>query len=211
MVGEPAAGHPPYAIRTDRLLIRCWEPRDAPLLKEAIDSSVEHLRAWMPWAHDEPQPLSEKVRLLRRFRGEFDLGQNFVYGIFDRDESEVVGGTGLHPRIGDGAYEIGYWIRSSRTRRGLATEAAAALTRATFALCDIERLEIHVDPANAASAGVPRKLGFAEEATLRRRLPGVGTDRRDETIFSIFRDDPAAATLAEVALEAFDSAGERVL
>jgi RimJ/RimL family protein N-acetyltransferase len=209
MVGK-AADHPPYAIRTERLVIRCWEPRDAPLLKDAIDSSLEHLRAWMPWAHEEPQPLSEKIRLLRRFRGEFDLGQNFVYGIFDRDESEVLGGTGLHPRIGDGAFEIGYWIRSSRTRQGFATEAAAALTRAAFALCDIERIEIHVDPANAASAGVPRKLGFEEEATLRQRLPGIGKDRRDETIFSMFRDDPAAATLAEVALQAFDSAGGRV-
>jgi RimJ/RimL family protein N-acetyltransferase len=211
MDGDAAADHPPYAIRTERLLIRCWEPRDAPLLKEAIDSSLEHLRAWMPWAHQEPQPLSEKVRLLRRFRGEFDLGQNFVYGIFDKDESSVIGGTGLHPRIGDGAFEIGYWIRTSHTRRGFATEAAGALARAAFALCDIERIEILVDPANTASAGVPRKLGFEEEATLRRRLPGTGSARRDETIFSMFRDDPAAATLAGVALQAFDSAGGRVL
>ncbi len=60
---------PPYRIVTGRLCIRCWHPADAPLLKDAIDSSLAHLRPWMPWAHDEPQPLEAKAELLRRFRG----------------------------------------------------------------------------------------------------------------------------------------------
>jgi hypothetical protein len=60
------------------VVARCWEPRDAPLLKEAVDSSIDHLLPWMPWAAGEPQTLDEKVRLLRRFRGQFDLGQDFV-------------------------------------------------------------------------------------------------------------------------------------
>src|SRR5439155_22043403 len=64
---------PPYRIETERLVIRCWEPQDAPLLKEAIDSSLDHLRPWMPWAREEPQSLAQKVELLRHFRGRFDL------------------------------------------------------------------------------------------------------------------------------------------
>lgn len=204
---------PPYTIRTERLLIRCWNPHDARLLKEALDSSLGHLRPWMPWAHDEPKPLREKAQLLRRFRAMFDLGQDFVYGVFDADESEVIGGTGLHTRVSDGGFEIGYWIRASRVRRGLATEAVAALTRAAFAVCRVERIEIHVDPGNTASLGVPRRLGFREEGTLRRRLPAppTGGARRDETIYTLFRDDPAAAALEAFPLEAFDSLGERVL
>ena len=74
---------PAYRIVTPRLIVRCWEPRDAPLLKEAIDSSLDHLRPWMPWARHEPQTLAEKVELLREFRGQFDLGANSVYAIFD--------------------------------------------------------------------------------------------------------------------------------
>ena len=54
---------PPYRIVTERLVVRCYDPRDAPLVKEAIDSSLDELRAWMPWAHDEPKPLDEKVEL----------------------------------------------------------------------------------------------------------------------------------------------------
>ena len=98
---------------TPRLVLRCWDPRDAPLLKDAIDSSLNHLRPWMPWARHEPQTLAQKVELLREFRGQFDLGADSIYGIFDAGEERVLGGTGLHPRIGTGGLEIGYWIRVS--------------------------------------------------------------------------------------------------
>ena len=96
------AGRIPYRIEiVDGPVLRCWEPGDAALLKDAVDSSLDHLREWMPWAHDEPQSLDEKVELLRLFRGNFDLGKDFVYGIFSPDESEALGGAGLaHARRG---------------------------------------------------------------------------------------------------------------
>ena len=201
------AADPPYRITTERLTIRCWNPEDAPLLKEAIDSSLDHLRPWMPWAQEEPRPLDAKVQLLRQFRGLFDTGQDFVYGIFDAEESEVVGGTGLHTRVGDHAFEIGYWIRASRAREGLATEAVSALTRVAFAVSGVERVEIRVDPANVASLGIPRKLGFHEEATLRMRLPSGA----DAVVFSMFGEDVERTPVAAAQLEAFDAADERVL
>jgi RimJ/RimL family protein N-acetyltransferase len=206
------ATDPPYRIATERLTIRCWNPEDAPLLKEAIDTSLEHLRPWMPWTRGEPRPLADKVQLLRRFRGEFDLGREFVYGILDRDETAVVGGTGLHTRAGDDAFEIGYWIRASRARQGLATETVAALTRVAFAVCAVERVEVRVDPRNTASLGVPRKLGFREEATLRRRLPaGEGEPRRDAVVFAMFREELDGSPVAEARLEAYDALGSKLL
>jgi RimJ/RimL family protein N-acetyltransferase len=199
---------PPYRLATDRLVVRCWQPADAALLKEAVDASLDELRPWMPWAAEEPQPLSAKVELLRTFRGRFDLGQEFVYGIFSRDETAVVGGTGLHTRRGEDALEIGYWIRTSHAGRGLATEASAVLTRVAFELCGVDRVDIRVDPANTASARVPRKLGFHEEATLRRRLRYP--EPRDVIVFSLFADDFAGSPAAGARFEAYDAAGERV-
>src|SRR4051812_47187390 len=77
---------PAYRILTERMVLRCFEPRDAEALKAAVDSSIEHLVPWLPWARDEPQSLDAKVELLRTFRGKFDLGKDFVYGLFDRNE-----------------------------------------------------------------------------------------------------------------------------
>jgi RimJ/RimL family protein N-acetyltransferase len=204
--GPPA----PYRIETERLVVRCWDPRDAALLKDAVDSSLDHLRAWMPWAEDAPQSLEETVKLLRSFRSLFDTGENFVMGIFSADESEALGGTGLHPRTDPWSFEIGYWVRASAARRGIATESTAALTRVGFEICGVDRIDIRIDPENEASKGVPRKLGFVEEATLRRRLPGrAGGPPRDVTLYSLFREDfdPAIAP----GLRAFDASGRQIL
>lgn len=199
---------PPYRIASERLLLRCWDPADAPLLKEAVDESLAELLPWMPWAAEEPQPLSAKVELLRGFRGRFDLGKEFVYGIFTPDESAVVGGTGLHARGGDDAFEIGYWIRTSHAGRGFATESSAVLTRVAFELCGVDRVDIRVDSANSASARIPRKLGFHEEATLRRRLSYP--EPRDVIVFSLFAHELAGTPSAEARFEAWDAAGARV-
>lgn len=203
---------PPYLVKTKRLVLRCWDPADAPALAEAIESSLEHLRPWMPWAHAEPRPLDERIELLRGFRGRFDLGEDFVYGIFDRDGSAVLGGTGLHARVGEGGFEIGYWIRADRVGAGLATEAAAALTRVAFDLCGVDRVEIRVEPTNEPSAAIPRKLGYREEARLRRRLPGgEGEGLRDAVVFTLFRDEFPSSPAASARLDAFDAAGAQVL
>jgi RimJ/RimL family protein N-acetyltransferase len=162
----------------------------------------------MPWAADEPQSLEEKVNLLRRFRGQFDLGQDFVYGIFSSDEAEVVGGSGLHTRHGEGAFEIGYWIRESRAGEGLGTEATGALTRVAFELCGVDRVEIRTDPANERSRAIPRRLGFVEEAVLRRRLGYPET--RDVVIYSIFADGFADSPAASASFEAYDATGAKV-
>jgi RimJ/RimL family protein N-acetyltransferase len=200
----------PYRIETERLVIRCYEPRDAPALKEAIDSSLEHLQEWMPWALAEPQPLEQKLELVNFFRTSFEADENFTYAIFAADEAELLGGTGLHPRVGPGGLEIGYWVRASATRQGIITESTAALTRVGLEICEADRIEIRIEPRNRASFGVPRKLGFLEEATLKRRLPGrEGGPLRDVTIFTMFREgfDPALAQ----GIRAFDARGERLL
>jgi RimJ/RimL family protein N-acetyltransferase len=208
---ERAQHTPPYRVVSERLVLRCYTPVDAPLLKDAVDSSLEHLRPWMPWAQ-EPASLDETIALLRRFRGRFDLDDEAIYGIFVPDGSEIVGGAGLHPRVAPGGLEIGYWIRSSRTGAGLATEAAAVLTRVAIELCGMDRVEIHVDPANAASLAIPRKLGYREEATLRRRLPPVDPSGspRDDVIFSLLAEELPASPAARAAFEAFDAAGRRI-
>lgn len=202
---------PPYRIETERLVLRCWNPADARLLKDAVDSSLESLRRWMPWAAAEPTSVEEKTALLRRFRGRFDLGKEFVYGIFDPAESEVVGGTGLHTRAGEAGLEIGYWIRDSRVGQGYATEVSAALTRVAIELCGIDRVEIRVDPGNAPSLAIPRKLRYREEATLSRRLPRADGSLADATVFTLFADELAGTPSAAARVTGFDGLGERVL
>jgi RimJ/RimL family protein N-acetyltransferase len=201
-----------YRIETPRLVLRCWEPDDAPLLKDAVDSSIEHLLPWMPWARYEPQSLDEKLQLLREFRGQFDLGEQYVYGILEPDESRALGGCGLHPRGGDGSLEIGYWIRADAIGQGLATEVAAVLTRVGFEHFGLERVDLSVDPENERSRKIPVKLGFVEEGLLRRRLPPKtdGGPRRDQLMFSLLAEELAASPCLGFEYVAYDALGRQL-
>jgi RimJ/RimL family protein N-acetyltransferase len=201
---------PAYRIVTERFVVRCWEPDDAALLKEAVDSSLDHLLPWMPWAADEPQTLEEKVSLLRHFRASFDEGEDFVYGILDAREDRVLGGSGLHPRSGKDMREIGYWVRVDAEGQGVIAETTAALTRVAFQLDGVDRVEIHCDPANRRSAAVAERAGFQHEATLRRRLI-YPNGRRDVMIWTMFADEYPRSPCAGAVLEAFDVQGERLL
>jgi RimJ/RimL family protein N-acetyltransferase len=198
-----------YRIVTDRLVLRCWEPRDAPLLKQAVDASLQHLGD-MPWIESEPQTVDEKVTLLRRFRAQFDLDEDYVYGLFDRAETKVLGGAGLHTRPGGSAREIGYWIHVDHAGRGLATEAAGALTRVGFELASLDRVEIHCGPANSKSARVAQKLGYTLEATLRRRLMLHGAPR-DTMIWTLFADAYPDSPSTKQRIEAFDALGAKLI
>ena len=198
---------PAYRIQTARLVVRCWDPADSSLLQDAVNSSLEHLRPWMPWIKSEPEDLQAKVQRLRRFRGEFDLGRDYVYGIFTPDEQQVLGGTGLHMRMGNGVREIGYWIRAGHTGRGYATEVAAALTRVAFEIDDVQRVEIHCDPNNSRSARVPDKLGYICEAILRKRTEGADGALRDSMIWTLLQEEYGASAASQIHVEAFDIVG----
>jgi len=181
---------PSARIETRRLVLRCWEPRDAPLLKAAIDRSLPELRRWMPWAQEEPSEHVVIEQRLARFHEAFHAGQDFVYGIFDASEREVFGGSGLHPRIGADALEIGYWIRTDVTGRGYATEVAEALTNAALRDVGVSRVQIRCDPANHASAAIPRKLGYRQLETIVENALTPDGQPRDTMVWQITVNSP---------------------
>ena len=202
------ANGPAYRIETPRLVLRCWNPGDGILLKNAIDASLDHLRPWMPWASGEPTDLNAKIATLRYFRGRFDLNQDYVYGIFDPEETMVLGGTGLHTSLGPNAREIGYWIHAGHINQGFATEVSAALTRVAFEIDQVDRVEIHCDPANVRSASVPRKLGYIHEATLRRRTMLEDGKLRDTMVWTLLEEEYPASVAARMKIKAYDAANQ---
>ena len=161
---------PSQRIQCERLVLRCWHPGDAPLFKRALDASLPELQRWIPWAREEPSALPVIAERLSGYREDFLAGRNALYAVMDLEETDVLGGAGLYRRVGPGALEIGYWVRSDQAGRGFATEATAALTREGFTLSGIERIEIHCNRANLASAAIPRKLGYVH----REDGPGQG-------------------------------------
>ena len=85
------------------------------------------------------------------------------------------------------------------------------LTRVGFAHFDLDRIEIRIDPANEISERVPAKLGFAKEATLRRRLPEKqGSELRDVNIWTLFRSQLPGSLAEAYGYTAYDALGREL-
>lgn len=199
-----------YRVETPRVVLRCWNPADGPLAKKAEDDSRDHLRKFMLWADREPSPLAEVIDKLRLFRSWFDTGEDFLFGAFSKDEGRCVGGAGLHPRVGAGGIEIGYWTDVNHVRQGLATEIAGALTRAAFEIGRMRWVEIRCATKNVASAGVPPKLGFVHEATLKDRLTLANGEVDDALVFTMLAKDYSGSAARRIAFAAFDASGRQL-
>ncbi len=202
---------PAYRIITSRLIIRCPEPIDVQAMDSAIRQNLDHLRPWVLWVKDEPASLEKRLEFIRQSRGNFDLGRDFTYFIFNPPETVLLGGSSLCTRLGMGAREIGYWIHKDYINQGYATEVAGALTKVAFEVDRVKRVEIHCNPKNVRSATVARKLGFVHEATLHNRVEDVDGSLRDAMIWSLFEDVYPSTPSAKACVEAFDAMGRRII
>jgi RimJ/RimL family protein N-acetyltransferase len=209
-MSESKIVNPAYRIETERLVVRCYQPSDAKLLAESVTESLEHLKPFLPWARNEPEPFEEKEKRVVRFRGMFDLHQDYVYGIFNPEETKLIGSTGLHTRLGERQLEIGYWIHKDYINQGLVTESTSALIQVAFEIIHVHRLEIHCDPDNHASASIPRKLGFTHEGTLRQNSPFP--DRwYDSMVWGLLEDEYPNSPASKIKIKAFDANGNSLL
>ncbi|HVZ49169.1 MAG TPA: GNAT family N-acetyltransferase [Gemmatimonadaceae bacterium] len=172
----------PGTVNVGPVTLVRWEARLAEGLKAAIDESLDGIRAWLPWGGGEPSELPVIVERVEKFRREFGLGGTWAFAIVDRDTGEVLGGIGLHGRIGPTAIEIGYWIRRGAAGRGIATSCVSALTAVAMA-GGASHVEIHCDPRNTASARVAAKAGYRHAVTRPRDYTALGGEPRDTMVW----------------------------
>jgi RimJ/RimL family protein N-acetyltransferase len=125
----------------------------------AINASLDHLRPWMAWAA-EPATEAAMATFFAAAEELWDQRKDFSYSIVDPADEVVLGGCGLHGRLGPHGLEIGYWVHVDQAGRGIATATAGALTDAAFAIHGIERVRITCEDTNVRSARVPEKLGY---------------------------------------------------
>lgn len=160
--------HPPPPDRIDLgdVLLRFPEPRDAEALLAATTLDLDHLGPWMAWATAEGNTLKARTAFIEECVAKTAGGREAHYLAIHPGDGRVLGACGLHDRLDGGGLELGYWLASAFTGRGLMTRIAAALTDPALACDDVTRVEIHCDAANGPSNGVPRRLGFLLDRTM---------------------------------------------
>jgi RimJ/RimL family protein N-acetyltransferase len=157
-----------YRAHDTRVVLRPTRVQDAEALSAAIAESVHELRAFMPWAHGDVGPLAQLTRL-KQVEADYAAGRDLHMALFDERSGEFLACAGLHPRVpfNPRGLEVGYWTRSGKAGRGLATLATQIITAYAFELLECDRVQVMHDEANVASRRVIEKCGFHFEAALR--------------------------------------------
>ena len=145
----------PIRLETARLVLRRYEAADVKALEGDAVRSIDHISRFMPNARSEL--LGDRAALIADTRRAFDAGERYEYGIFLLSGS-FVGNCGAH-WVDDGELNIGYWVVLEHLRRGYASEAVRAVTKAGFA-AGVRRFVLNCHPDNTASIGVARATGF---------------------------------------------------
>lgn len=149
--------------------------------------SVSEVRPFMPWCR--PDLTVEDARSwIGAQVAAFESRAAFEFVIVSVD-GRFLGGCGLN-QIDDAnrRANLGYWVRSSATRRGVATAAIRQLVPWAFTKTDLVRLEVVVSAENAASLRAAEKSGAVREGVLRERLVLHGKSH-DAVMFSFVRSD----------------------
>ena len=143
--------------------------KHAAALHDAVVASQEQLLPWMPWAVD-PTPQGSLAQAMRS-EAAFEAGTHHHFAVIDRSSGTVLGVAGFNHET-PGVPELHYWIRTDFARRGLATEAAAALITWARDELRVATIWLWAGRDNAASRRVAEKLGFTHVGPLDRRPAG---------------------------------------
>lgn len=175
-------------LTNGKLLLRPTRLVDSENLFLAVRESLAELSPWMTWAHQN-YSLDDNKAFLRKGPSEWKDGISYGFAILGKKEKTYLGGCGINSiHRQSGVANLGYWVRSTWTCKGIATAAAALLGKWGFKKLGLNRLEIVVAVENIRSQRVAEKLGAKREGVLRNRLYLNGKTH-DAIMFSLIPQD----------------------
>jgi ribosomal-protein-serine acetyltransferase len=170
------------------ILVRPLVLTDEQSLFAAVRESIREVSPWLSWCHEDYS--IEETREFLRSRVDKSQGDEwYSFGVFDRNDSRVLGGVGLNfinrvHQFGN----LGYWVRTSAAGKGVASKASRLVARFGFEQLGLARIEILAAVSNIASQRVAEKIGAVREGILRKRLLIRG-ELHDAVMFSLVGED----------------------
>lgn len=169
------------------MTLRCAEPSDAEVLNAAVRASIDELAPYMPWVDPIPTVEDTRQNIVRACDPQTPIYE-LRFLAFEEATGDFVGSIGIRPKDPDTlAFEIGYWIDTRKSGRGLMSEAVKAVVQFGFAQLGASAIRIKTAFSNTRSRKIPERLGFSCEAVVPggEKLPDGS--REDMVVYAIFR------------------------
>lgn len=170
-----------------RLRIRPFREDDVAAHFEAVRESIAEVSRWLPWCH-AAYAIDESRAWVRSRPAAWEAGNHYSFVVED-EGGRFLGSVDInHINRTHHLANLGYWVRTSASRQGVATAAARLGARFAFEALGLHRVEILMEVHNAASRRVAERAGAHFEGTLRHRLDFHGK-ARDGYLFSLLPTD----------------------
>jgi RimJ/RimL family protein N-acetyltransferase len=173
-------------LTSPRFLLRPHQMEDAPVIAKVVRESMPEFGRYMPWARVKYSAEDARLFIGRAIvMRENEAAYEFL--ILDAKTNVILGGCGLNRFDHENKTgNLGYWVRTNRTRQGIATEAAQLLLKFGFEELKLNRIEIIAEVTNIASQRVAEKVGAVREGVMRKRLLLHG-EAHDAVLFAVVR------------------------
>jgi RimJ/RimL family protein N-acetyltransferase len=171
-------------LRTSRLLLRAFHPRDAPVVQSL--AGVEEVALT---TQNIPHPYLDGMAeaWIASHAPAWDEGKFLTLAV-ESDAHGLVGAVSLHFEAAHRRGELGYWIGLPFWGNGFATEASGALMMFGFRDLDLNRIQARHMTRNPASGRVMEKLGMSAEGVQRQHVLVRGRFE-DIAMYAILRQE----------------------
>lgn len=110
----------------------------------------------------------DALAYIARQAARLDTGAGYSFCVADDATDEALGTAGLHLiAIVAGRATAGYSVAPRSRGRGVAGQAVTALTRFAWSIPQLHRIELYIEPWNAASIRTAEVAGYEREGLLR--------------------------------------------
>lgn len=176
-----------FTYKIDHYLsLKLLEPQDAQALFELTDKSRSHLKEWLPWL-DFTTKVSDTEEFIagtmKGYANRSSLSAAILY------QGEVVGTAGFNNiNWSNKTAYIGYWLGEGNQGKGIMTRVVSTLTTYAFEHYALNKVEIRAAVGNQKSRGIPERLGYIEEGTI-RQAEWLYDRYVDHVIYGILADE----------------------
>lgn len=180
-MSPPSIEFPVEGLSDGVVTLRLLAQGDLPDVIEAVRDPL------IPRYTTIPDPYGEReARQWQRSSAHgLTAGTDLATVIVEAGDDTLLGAIGLHG-IGaeSGRCSAGYWLAVDARGHGVATRALGLLCGYAFAELGVARIELWIEPENAASLAVAERAGFEREGLLRSFM-AIRDVRRDMLMYSL--------------------------
>ena len=176
-------------LETQRLVLHSLDATDTRDLWTSVEASRANLEPWLPWVPFNID-LESSGRYAEASAADWDAARACRFSIRDKATSRFLGVIGLeafahlHESV-----ELGYWLRTDVTGKGLMTEAGRAVLGWAFGSINAHRVRVAAATDNHASLAVIARLGFRFEG-IARQAERCHARWLDHAVFALLVSDP---------------------